>query len=139
MPSPSGASVVYLRDADAVGINHAVALGYYYYSGAVNPGPGWRRLGSAFTQLKDDDALPPDAVLVVRHNVAGDTQWTLAGAVPMTPAHLDAGTLLANTAQDVHLPVPSLATVDVGGVEYINLTLANCRLLETGAILGNSA
>ena len=119
---------ILLTDGTAVGKNLAATHTYYYFTGSSNGGPGWRRVGGGFSNIKNDDVILPDMPLIVRQNNVPTSQITVTGNVPMAERRHLIGTLAANTVQDniiaVDLPVP--------------LTLTQSNLYESGAFAGTA-
>jgi uncharacterized protein (TIGR02597 family) len=119
---------ILLIDATAIGKNLAATHTYYYFTGSGNGGPGWRRVGGGFANIKNDDVILPDAPIIVRQNNVATSQITITGNVPTSDRKYVIGTLVANTVQDnmiaVDLPVP--------------LSLSQSNLFESGAFTGTT-
>ncbi len=120
-------SEVLIPDSVTAGTNLAPAAAYYYYTGAIAPGAGWRLAGNTAT-LRNDTVLYPDSYLIVRHNVATATSLTTMGTVHMGQIELPLTTIAANTNQDIPISVP------VAGDQ----TLAQTMLLQSGAFVGST-
>lgn len=118
---------VYLPDFSTVGTNLALTISYYYYSGSVAPGAGWRKAGAAGI-LANDDPLPPDSFFVVRHNVATSTTLTFSGTVQMSQLTTPVNNRAASVDQDNAVALP-FAT---------DITLAQSKLFESGAFVGSA-
>lgn len=76
-----GADLVMVFDAAASGYNPAAASAYYYYSGTLFGGPGWRALNGSLSKKWDDDRVfAPGQIVVLRQrarSVAGTVTWTV--------------------------------------------------------------
>lgn len=121
---------ILIPDNTTAGTDLAAAKTYYYYSGVVGTGPGWRMLNSTgdTTTIVNDDILLPDSPLIVRQKVATGTSVTYMGTVHMGQTGTYIGTINTGTAQDnaVALPVAS------------DLTLAQTKLYESGGFMGST-
>jgi uncharacterized protein (TIGR02597 family) len=117
---------VYLPDLSTAGKNLALTVSYYYYTGGLGAGNGWRKAGAAGV-LANDEILPLDSFFVVRHNVSSGTSVTFTGTVQMSQLSTPIGTLVGSTDQDNAVALP-FAT---------EMSLADLKLYETGAFVGS--
>ena len=118
---------ILIPDTSTPGIDLASAKSYYYYTGALGVGPGWRLAGAIGT-IANDDILFPDSPFIVRHNVATATSITYMGTVHMGTLTTPVGTINSSTDQDVSVSLPIAA----------DLTLAQTKLFESGAFVGST-
>ncbi len=93
-------SWVLLPDQTTTGTNLATESSFFYYSGSLFEGEGWRKVGAATTVKFDDQVLLPDSHVIVRHEIATDTVVVCPGAVKMAPAAAIVRTFANNRAQD---------------------------------------
>jgi uncharacterized protein (TIGR02597 family) len=121
-------SSLFVPDQSTAGKNLAFPLSYYYYTGAVSPGEGWRRAGFSDV-IANDDVLPPDTFFAVRHNIATQTTLTFTGTVQMSQLSTPINTIQSATDQDNAVALP-FAT---------EMTLAQLKLYESGAFVGSGS
>jgi uncharacterized protein (TIGR02597 family) len=121
---------ILMPDLTNPGVDLTSPATYYYYSGTSFGGPGWRKLAGGFTNIKNDDVIPPDVAVVVRQNgVATSSLLTATGAVPTNGRKYVIGTLASNTPQD------NAIAIDVP----VTLSLTQSNLFESGAFAGTTA
>lgn len=121
-------SWVLLPDETTTGTNLATESSFFYYSGSLLGGEGWRKVGAATTQKYDDQILLPETHLIVRHEVAIDTVVLCPGAVKMSSAAAVVRTLGNNRAQD------NPVTFNVA----VATSLAASMLKESGAFASSA-
>jgi len=121
-------SWVLLPDGTTTGTNLATESSFFYYSGSLFGGEGWRKVGAATTEKFDDQILSPDSHLIVRHEIAGDTTVVCPGAVKMAPAAAVVRTFANNRSQD------NPVTFNVA----VPTSLAASRLSESGAFASST-
>jgi len=128
-PSPTflPQTSVLIPEQTRVGINLSAAASYFYYSGTQRGGEGWRRFGVSPTLKFDDQPLSPNSVLIVRHEVPGDTTITVPGAVQMTTLANVIATLAANKPQDKAIAFNVAAPTSLGA----------SLLFESGSFTGS--
>lgn len=117
---------LYLPDVTTAGKNLALTVSYYYYSGGLGAGNGWRKAGVAGT-LANDDVLPVDSFFVVRHNIATATNVTFTGSVQMSQLTTPISVLAGSVDQDNAVALPFA----------VEMTLADLKLVESGAFVGS--
>jgi uncharacterized protein (TIGR02597 family) len=101
---------VFIHEVNAVGIDLTASRIYY-----LAPG-GWRQLGQG-TANKNDDVLLPDAYIIVRHNIAGNTTLTLRGSVLMSKWALPLATNPSSRQDNpVSLPRPVPVSLTQSGL-----------------------
>lgn len=123
------ATKILIPDTASTGINLVNSATYYYFTGATNGGPGWRRSGGGFANIKNDDIIKPSDYLVIRQDGVGDTVLAGTGAVPMSKRMIVIGTKAASTAQDnfVELDIP------------VPVSLTDSGLFESGAFASTTS
>ena len=119
---------VFLPDQVTTGVDLAPAASYYYFTGAGQGGPGWRKAG-AISTIVNDEVLYPDNYFIVRHNVATATSLTQMGTVQIGQVQLPLSTLAAGENQDIAVAIPVPAS----------LSLTQSNLFESGAFAGSSS
>lgn len=80
--------VVLVWDNTVTGKNKAAAATYYYYTGANDPGPGWRKSGDSGTITDNDIVIGPSKSIVIRKKAAAQAAtvlWTVRP--PYVPAN----------------------------------------------------
>lgn len=127
-PSFSPVSSVFLPDLGKAGINLSPHEIYFYYSGSLAGGPGFRRQGASPVQLYDDLPIAPDTYLIVRHTLAEDTELVLNADVCMVAYQTPLNVIASGVDQDnaVYL---GFAT---------DTTLSESQLFESGAFQGST-
>lgn len=124
------AASILMPDLTSAGINLSSSASYYYYSGTLQGGPGWRKFGSP-SVIVNDTVLTPDMPFTIRNSTSSAISLYNIGAAPMAGHSSIVGTVSANKAQDNAVALNSAAAV----------TLANSGLYKSdgsGAILGSS-
>ena len=133
---------VLVPDQTSSGTDLLAAATYYYYTGTVAGGPGWRKLGSGPATIYDDTILYPETYFILRNNTSNSLSFVPVGSVSTLATAVTSGTtqtvgvnvatvldtLAANTDQDnaVGLPVA------------VDTTLAGSNLYQSGAFVGTS-
>ena len=119
---------VLFPDISTAGKDLAFPVSYYYFSGTSGAGMGWRKAGASGV-LANDTVLSPEAIFVVRHNVAVDTTLTFVGTVQMATLTTPLVTLSPGIDQDNSVALP-FATP---------MTLSQLKLFESGAFVGSDS
>lgn len=128
---------VFVPDLSSAGTNLAASSSYYYYTGSAFGGPGWRKQGGGFANIKDDEPISPDLYVTVRQDgVATNVLLTGKGAVPITTAGSTLRSYLLGTLQS-NLPQDNALAPDIP----LPLTLAASNLYTgpTGAFVGTTS
>jgi len=120
---------VLLPDRFGVGVRLAPSSSFLYYGGSDHGGEGWRKFGYAPSVKFDNQILPPGISLIVRHESGAGTVFENLGQVQTSSFSTLLGTFAANTPQDHSL----------GSGLALPLTLADSRLVESGAFAASSA
>jgi len=122
-------STVLAPSTMSAGTNLSNSATYYYYDGSIPtfPNARWQKAGVAPADW-DNQPLSPDVQLIVRNNIAGDTQIVPIGDVFTTKFKTLVNILAAGVDQDnaVFLTVP------------VDVSLTDSNLFESGAFAGNS-
>jgi uncharacterized protein (TIGR02597 family) len=111
------------------GINLSSSDTFFYYDGSIGalPNPQWARLGSGPPNF-GKHPLAPSNQMIIRHNIAGDTEITPIGDVYTTMNRTLVNVITTGVDQDnaVFLNVP------------VDVSLAGSNLVQSGAFAGNS-
>lgn len=121
-------AAVQLRDPNVAGTNLPLSHQFFYYSGTLAGGPGWRRTGSPLTARFDDVILYPDTAFRIRNSDTNPGGFFHAGGVPMDGHRVIIGTRVGGVGQDNMVVLQSGA----------GTTLGNSGLVESGAIAGSA-
>lgn len=119
---------ILIPDETTAGTDLASSISYYYYTGALGVGPGWRK-GGVSGSLADDDILAPDSYFIIRHNVSTGTSIVNIGSVQMAGFRTVIRTLQSGKSQD------NAIALTVAG----NLSLDSSRLIQSGAFIGSTS
>lgn len=121
-PTFTPVAEIHYPNTSSAGSNLSPVDQFYYYTGNLFGGPGWRRLGSNVFTLFDNTIILPDLPLRIR-NRASAVDLFQFGEAPVSGHRVRLATLEANRSQDIAVSLKSAE----------RHTLASLNLIESGA------
>jgi uncharacterized protein (TIGR02597 family) len=128
-PTFTPVAMVLTSDVANAGINLSSPEAFFYYTGSLMGGPGWRKVGAAPTDTYDDLILPPDIPFKIRNTSTTPMRLANLGDVPMAGHSSILGTVAPSVSQDNATAIVAAA----------DMTLAQSRLYESGAFVGSTS
>lgn len=115
----------------SAGTNLSNSATFFYYDGSLGGGfatPQWQKSGAPPSTGFGKHPLPPDVQMIVRHDIAGDTEICPIGDVYTTAFRTPVNILATGVDQDnaVFLTVP------------LDVSLEDSNLFQSGAFDGNT-
>lgn len=114
-------------DAMSAGINLATAQQFFYYTGVLFGGAGWRKDGEGLGEKFDNTILYPDTPFRIRNTSGSVMGLSLMGFAPVAGHRTTVGTLAAGVSQDNFVTMMSAQ----------DITLGESGLFESGAVAGS--
>lgn len=126
-PTFTPVAMVLTSDVTNAGINLSSPEAFFYYTGSLMGGPGWRKVGAAPSDTYDDLILPPDIPFKIRNTSTTPMRLANLGDVPMAGHSSILGTVAPSVSQDNATAIVAAA----------DMTLTQSRLYESGAFTGS--
>jgi uncharacterized protein (TIGR02597 family) len=104
---------VLIPNSAGSGINLSPGALYYYYTNTTAGAAAWRLFGSPSTN-RNDDILPQNVYMIIRHKVATNTTFTSLGRVILTRI-ITPLTVNSTNKQDIPLALPRATPVSLDG------------------------
>ena len=114
---------------DEAGVNLTNDNSFFYYDGSLGglfSAPGWYRVGSSLFQNFGKHPIDPHAQIIVRHNVAGDTEFRCMGYVFSSPQRSIINVLGTGVPQDNTISLTN----------PLDVTLDDSQLFQSGVFEG---